>query len=90
MYLENGNTCIFQFKDFRQRIIGTYDYSKADNKFTVRWLSPEDHIRINENYDVRRQVSDFNATLVHSNGLRFTLSGKIEDSSVEVEMVKVK
>jgi len=90
MYLENGNTCIFQFKDYRQRIIGTYDYSRADNKFIVKWLRPEDHRRINENYNVKRQVPDFNATLIPGSDLHFILSGKIEDSNVEVEMVKIK
>jgi hypothetical protein len=90
VYFENGNTCIFQFKNFKQRIMGSYDYNESTSELKVHWLSPEDHHRINAAYNVERQVPNLKGLLIHNEGPYFWLSGKMGSSDIEVKLVKVK
>ncbi len=90
VYMEVGNTCIFQCKSHKQRIMGHYDYQKASNEFNVRWLRPEDYLKLRENYNVRTQPPELTATLLLTDSKHAKLSGKMGNNTIEAELLKVR
>jgi hypothetical protein len=77
VYLEVGNTCILQFKNYKQRLMGIYQYEEGHNQFIVEWLDP--------NY-----TSKLEATLTQSGNRSIRLRGKIGKDTLEVDLLKVK
>jgi hypothetical protein len=72
-------------------MMGHYEFNEDNDSFKVRWLRPEDYRKLNGEvgYNVPNQLSDLEATLLE-NDFRMTLSGKMGNDSIKVELSKVK
>jgi hypothetical protein len=77
VYLEVGNTCILQFKNYKQRMMGIYQYKEGSDRFIVDWL---DH----------KLTSKLEGTLVQTGAKKMKLNGKIGNDTLDVELLKVK
>jgi len=75
VYLEVGNTCILQFKDYKQRLMGLYDYKKSTNQFNVEWLD-------------QKSSPKLEATLVSKGNKRMRLFGRIGKNVLDAELIK--
>lgn len=78
VYLEVGNTCVLQFKNYKQRLIGIYDFEESSARFNVEWINQQ------------KPTPKLEATLIPTGDKKLKLSGKIGQSTLEAELSKVK
>lgn len=78
VYLEVGNTCVFQFRNYRQRLMGIYDYEEHSARFNVAWINKQN------------PTPKLVAKLIATGHKKMKLSGTIGQSTLEVELSKVK
>lgn len=78
VYLDIGNDCVFQFRDHRQRLYGTFNFDEPSRQLHINWHYPPSF------------KDELSATLEPAGDKRLRLSGKMGENEITATLIKVK